>query len=61
MKFHINEYQYQKLEIDQGEIETEISHCTGYKISGGHEERDSRGRGEKLKPISNIKRKISTE
>lgn len=39
LEFHINEYQHQKQETDQGEIKTEISHFTGYKISSDHEKR----------------------
>lgn len=46
LKYHINKYQHQKPEPDQREIETEITHCIGYKISGDHEKRGFRGRGE---------------
>lgn len=52
LEFHINEYGYQKPGKDQGQIETEIIHCIGYKISGDLEERGSRGEGEKPKPVT---------
>lgn len=46
LEYHINKYQHQKPEPDQREMETEITHCIGYKISGDHEKGGFRGRGE---------------